>query len=99
MNDALAHERLVGVLELVDRWGGLYNRRWGKQGHAENSSLAAQVNTLIDEVRVRTKLAHDVIVAMDEEELSARVVEHEEGLYGGHPFTQARIAIVEALPS
>ena len=97
MNDALAHERLVGVLELIDRWGELYNRRWGKRGHAEDGSLAAQVNTLIDEVRTRTKLAHDVIAAMGEEELSAKVVEHEEGLYGGHPFTQARVALVEAI--
>jgi hypothetical protein len=97
VNDALAHERLAGVLELIDRWGELYNRRWGKRGHAEDGSLAAQVDTLIDEVRARTKLAHDVIAAMDEEALSAKVVEHEEGLYGGHPFTQARVAIVEAI--
>ena len=97
MHDALAHERLVGVLELIDRWGELCYRRWGKRGHPEDGSLAAQVNTLIDEVRTRTKLAHDVIAAMGEEELSAKVVEHEEGLYGGHPFTQARVALVEAI--
>ena len=97
MNDALAHERLVGVLKLIDRWGELYNRRWGKRGHARDGSLAAQVDTLIDEVRTRTKLAHDVIAAMGEEALSAKVVENEEGLDGGHPFTQARVAIVEAI--
>ena len=34
---------------------------------------------------------------MGEEELAERVVEHEEGMYGGHPFTQARVAIVEAI--
>jgi hypothetical protein len=34
---------------------------------------------------------------MGEEDLAAKVVEHEEGLYGGHPFTQARVAIVEAI--
>jgi len=97
VNDALAHERLVGVLKLIDRWGELYNRRWGKRGHARDGSLAAQVDTLIDEVRTRTKLAHDVIAAMGEEALSAKVVENEEGLDGGHPFTQARVAIVEAI--
>lgn len=97
MNDALAHERLVGVLELIDRWGELYDRRWGKRGHAQNDSLAAQVDSLIDEVRTRTKLAHDVIAAMGEEALSAKIVEYEEGMYGGHPFTQARVAIVEAI--
>ena len=96
-NDALAHERLVGVLELIDRWGELYHRRWGKRGHAKDGSLAARVDTFIDEVRTRTKLAHDVIAAMGEEALSAKVVEKEEGLYGGHPFTQARVAIVEAI--
>ena len=97
MNDALAHERLAGVLELIDRWGDLYYQRWGKRGNHEQPGLASQVNTLIDQVRTRTKLAHDVIAAMGEEELAAKVVEHEEGLYGGHPFTQARVAIVEAI--
>lgn len=43
MNDALAHERLVGVLELIDRWGELYNLRWGKRGHAKDDSLAAHL--------------------------------------------------------
>jgi hypothetical protein len=85
------------VLELIDRWGQLYYQRWGKRGNYENPSLASQVDTLIDEVRTRTKLAHDVIEAMGEEDLAARVVEHEEGLDGGHPFTQARVAIVEAI--
>ena len=97
VNDALAHERLVDVLELIDRWGELYNRRWGKRGHVEEPGLASQVDALIDDVRKRTKLAHDVIVAMGEEDLAAKVVEHEEGMYGGHPFTQARVAIVEAI--
>jgi hypothetical protein len=97
VNDALAHERLVGVLELIDRWGELYNQRWGKRAHNEEPGLASQVDALIDEVRTRTKLAHDVITAIGEEELAAKVVEHEEGLYGGHPFTQARVAIVEAI--
>jgi uncharacterized protein Ymh len=98
VNDALAHERLAGVLELIDRWGELYERRWGKgAGHQEQPGLARQVDALIDEVRTRTKLAHDVIAAMGEEDLATKVVEHEEGLYGGHPFTQARVAIVEAI--
>ena len=97
VNDALAHERLSGILELIDRWGDLYLRRWGKQGNPESPGLAAEVDKGIDEVRARTKLAHDVIAAMGEEELAAKVVEHEEGLYGSHPFTQARVAIVEAI--
>jgi hypothetical protein len=98
VNGALAHERLVSVLELIDRWGDLYERRWGKQApYQEQPGLAPQVDGLIDEVRKRTKLAHDVIAAMGEGDLAAKVVEHEEGLYGGHPFTQARVAIVEAI--
>ncbi len=98
MNDALAHERLTGVLELIDRWGELYDRCWGKQApYQEHPELASQVDALIDEVRARTKLAHDVIIAMGEEPLAARAVEHEEGMYGGHPFTQARVAVVEAV--
>lgn len=99
MNDALAHERLVGVLELIDRWGDLYGRRWGKKApsYQEQPALARGMGALIDEVRRRTKLAHDVITAMDEKDLAAKVVEHEEGMYGSHPFNQARVAIVEAI--
>ena len=98
MNDALAYEHLAGVLELIDRWGELYERRWGNQApYQKQPGLAPQVDGLIDEVRTRTKLAHDVITVMGEEDLAAKVVEHEEGLYGGHPFTQARVAIVEAI--
>jgi hypothetical protein len=98
VNDALADERLAGVLEVIDRWGELYERRWGKQApHQEQAGLASQVGALIDEVRKRTKLAHDVITAMGEEDLAAKIVEHEEGQFGGHPFTQARVAIVEAI--
>jgi hypothetical protein len=98
MNDALAHERLAGVLELIDRWGELYERRWGKHApYQDHPGLAPQVDALIDEVRTRTKLAHDVITVLGEKDLAAKVVEHEEGLHGGHPFTQARIAIVEAI--
>jgi hypothetical protein len=59
--------------------------------------LAKKVDTMNDEVRARTKLAHDVIAAMGEGHIAERVVEHEEGMYGGHPFTQARVAIIEAI--
>lgn len=99
VNDAFAHERLAGVLTLIDGWGDLYERRWGKQPphYADQPGLASEVDRLVDEVRTRTKLAHDVIVAMGEGGIAARVAEHEEGLYGGHPFTQARVAIIEAI--
>ena len=98
MNDVLARERLAGVLELIDRWGELYNQRWGKrEPYLESPALASQVDALIDEVRTRTKLAHDVIAAMGEERLAEGVAEHEEGQFGGHPFTRARVAIVEAM--
>ncbi|MEQ1699265.1 MAG: TIGR02391 family protein [Ilumatobacteraceae bacterium] len=98
MNDALAHERLAAVLELIDRWGGFYDARWGKrEPYHENPGLDSQVRDLVDDVRARTKFAHDVIVAMGEDALALEVVEHEEGMYGGHPFSQARVAIVEAI--
>ncbi len=97
VNDRLAHERLQGVLDLIDGWADLYDQRWGKtQQYQENPGLDLLVRQQIDEVRQRTKLAHDIIAAMGEEKLAERVVEHEEGMYGGHPFTQARVAIVEA---
>jgi hypothetical protein len=98
VNDALAHERLTGVLELIDRWGDLYERRWGKrEPYQDEPGLDPAVKQRVDEVRVRTKFAHDLIAAMGEEQLASKVVEHGEGMYGGHPFTQARIAIVEAI--
>ncbi|KAA0022558.1 TIGR02391 family protein [Antrihabitans cavernicola] len=98
MNDELAHETLIGVRELIDTWGDIYDRRWGNRAtYQEQPGLDSQVRERIDEVRTRTKLAHDVVVAMGEKEIAARVVEHEEGQYGGHPFTQARVAIIEAI--
>jgi hypothetical protein len=98
VNESLALERLASVLQLIDRWGDLYDRRWGKWApYQENSELDSQVTVLLDEVRARTRLAHDVTVAMDEAQLATKVVEHEEGQFGGHPFTQARVAIVEAI--
>ena len=98
MNFALAHDRLAEVLELVDRWGRLYNTRWGKrEPYQDHPALAPQVDALIDEVRTRVKFAHDVIAAMGADDLATMVVEYEEGMYGGHPFTQARVAIIEAI--
>jgi hypothetical protein len=99
MNDALAHECLTDVLGLIDRWGDVYERRWGHKPpqYLDHPELDAQVKEGIDEVRKRTKLAHDVIAAMGEMELAAKVVEHEEGQFGAHPFTRARVAIVAAI--
>ncbi|WP_410611245.1 hypothetical protein [Amycolatopsis sp. lyj-109] len=98
MNDALAHERLDEVLELIDTWGDLYNRRRGNRPpYQEQPEIDSQVDKLVDKVRARTKLAQDVIAAMGEASLAAKVAEHEEGMAGGHPFTRARIAIVEAI--
>lgn len=99
MDDALAHDRLEGVIELIDAWGYMYERRWGHHppDYQEHPELDWEVKEHIDKVRKRTRFAHDLIAAMGENELAARVVEHEEGQYGGHPFTQARLAIVEAI--
>jgi hypothetical protein len=98
MNDGLAHERLQEILETIDHWGDLYNRRWGaKEGYSENPALARQVTEGVDHVRARTRLARDVVAAMEENQLAVLIVEHEEGMYGPHPFTQARNAIVEAI--
>lgn len=98
MDDALAHQRLNDDLKQIDRWGELYERRWAKRPpYQEHPELDSEVRERIDLIRKRTRFAHDVIAAMGENELAARVVEHEEGQFGGHPFTQARLAIVEAV--
>ncbi len=79
MDDALADLTLVGVLELIDRWGELYNSCWGKRApYQEHPELRPKVDALIDEVRTRTRLAHDVVVAMGETSIAGRIVEHEE---------------------
>lgn len=83
---------------MIDEWGELYERRWGgRPPYQEQPGLDSQLSARIDEVRARTKLAHDVIAAMGEDDLAFRVVENNEGLSGRHPFTQARVAIVEAI--
>jgi len=95
MDDALAHARRSEVSGLIDRYGGLYDLRWGYSGNVANRALDSQLKELEDEVRGRTRLAQDVIAAMGEKELAAKVVEHGEVVQ--HSFTQARIAIVEAI--
>lgn len=98
MNDALAHETLAGILDLIDSWGDVYDRRWGnRHPYEKQPGLDQQVVVGRDEVRSRTRLAQDIVLAMGEQEIAQRVVEHEEGMYGGHPFTQARVAIIEAI--
>lgn len=88
---------LVEVLELVDRWGELYDRCWGKRPpYLEQPEVRPEVDALIDQVRTRTRLARDVVDAMGEPDIAERIVEYEEGVNGGHPFSQARVAIVEA---
>jgi hypothetical protein len=72
MDDALAHDRLNEVLDLIDRLGDLYDRRWGYDGNVGNPAIDSQLNELTDEVRARTKLAHDVIAAMGEKDPLSR---------------------------
>jgi hypothetical protein len=73
MDDALAHETLKGVLELIDQWGDVYDRRWGRKAdYQEHPELPSQVDAVIDKVRARTRLAHDVIDAMGEKQLATK---------------------------
>jgi hypothetical protein len=98
MDETLAHKRLTEVLELIDQFGDLYDKRWGGLGGlVEQPQLDSQLKALHDKVRARTKFAQGVIAALGDDSLTTRVVEHEEGTYGPHPFTQARVAIVEAI--
>lgn len=71
MNDALAHERLSEVLELLDRYGDVHDRRWGHNGNVANRALDSQLKELTDQVRARIRFARDVIAAMGESELAA----------------------------
>ena len=98
MDDARADAALSDVLRLLDEWGALYNRRWGKAPpYVEERDLDGRVRLDEDMVRMRTRFAQDLVAAMGENALAKKVVESEESMYGGHPFTQARAAIVEAI--
>jgi len=95
MDDTLAHKRLSEVLDLIDRYDDLYDRRWGHGGYMANRAFDSQLDQLEDEVRGQTRFARDVIAAMREGELAAKVEEHPEVVQ--HSFIQARKAIVEAI--
>lgn len=75
MNDALAHERLADVLEIIDRWGDLYNRRWGKRAHHEHPELASQC-----EHTAKTHVAHILQKLNLRDRTQAGVVAYESGL-------------------
>lgn len=99
MNDTLAHTRLLEVLHEVDAWGALYNRRWGKNApdYLEDDRLDLDVRSTYDRVCQRIRLARDIVTAMGEGDVAERIVERGEGQFGSHPFTQARVAIIEAI--
>jgi hypothetical protein len=98
MDDSAAHAALSGVLLTIDEWGALYDARWGKKPpYEDDDRLAERVDAGIDQVRTRVRFARDIVLAMNELQLAERIVEHEEGAYGSHPFTQAHVAIVEAI--
>jgi hypothetical protein len=98
MDDALAHRRLAEVLALIDQWGETYDKRWGKhRPYNEQPGLDHTLRLQIDNIRSRTRFARDIVSAMGQTSIADRVVERDEGLVGGHPFTQARLAIIEAI--
>lgn len=98
MDEAAAIERLEQVLNGVDAWGDLYDRRWGRlPPYEDDRSFDSVVRQGVDDVRRRVRFARDVVEAMGERDLAERIAEHEEGQFGGHPFTRARVAINEAL--
>jgi hypothetical protein len=91
--------RLTEIRELIDRYATAYDRYWYSNHPMmlKTPGLAQQVNMLADEVRGQVTFANALIAATGEKELAARVVEHDEGAYGGHSFAQARNAIVDAI--
>ena len=99
MDDARAHERLKGVLELIDSWGLVYEHRWGLRhpNFLENPALEREVDEGIDEVRTRTKFAQGVIALMGEKELAAKVVESVDSY--AHPLPKRASRLSMPLPS
>ena len=98
MNDALAQQALADVLKLIDEWGSLYDLCWGKNPpYTDHPEFCDNVDKGKDNVRAQTRFAHDIVLAMGENNLAEKIVEYEEGHYGGHPYSQARNAIVVAM--
>jgi len=98
MDDSAAHEALSACLSTIDAWGALYDTRWGRNPpYQKDDRFASRLEADLDEVRTRARFARDIVAAMGEPKLAERIVEHEEGVYGSHPFTQAHVAVVEAI--
>jgi Protein of unknown function (Hypoth_ymh) len=98
MDDSAGHEALTACLSVIDVWGALYDTRWGRRPPRQaDDRFAARLEAERDDVLTRVRFARDIVGAMDEPDLANLIVEHEEGIYGSHPFTQARDAIVEAI--
>jgi hypothetical protein len=78
MDVTLAHKRLSEVLDLLDRYDDLYDRRWGYVDRLEHPELDAQLHDLEDEVRGQTRFARDVVARMGEDALALQIEEHSE---------------------
>lgn len=96
MDESLALTRLGEIVALIDEQGAVYDARWETAGGlVQGAHLQPRLTALDDEVRRRARLASDLAAEIGERALAERIVEHEEGMYGGHPWQQARKAIVE----
>lgn len=80
----------------MDEYGKVYDARWAGAGFGDTrDDLHPRLVELEDQVRRQARLASDIASAMGERELASRVSEHAEGAYGGHPWQQARKAVLE----
>ena len=81
---------------LIDEYGGVYDARWEGVGiRPTRDDLHPRLMELTDQVRRQARLAQQIATGMGEHAISSRILEHSEGLYGGHPWQQARTAIIE----
>lgn len=96
MDESLALEKLRSIIRLIDEYGAVYEARWAGAGFRETrDDLHPRLMELDDQVRRQARLASDIAIAAGERELTKRIAEHGEGAYGGHPWQQARKAILE----
>jgi hypothetical protein len=98
MNETLAVETMREVVELIDRYGAIYDERWHDLGFGQtHDELQPQLDALEDKVRKRTRLAYDIAQKLGEDVLAANIRERQEGAHGGHPWQQARKTIIELI--
>ncbi len=90
MDEAKALAKVRDVKDMIDTLKDVYNARW----YEDRDELAGELAQLDDRVRAEVRMVREIASAIGSPSASD-LVEHPEGQFGGHPWKQARKAIIE----